>query len=227
MNIQHITMYTSNVEAMKRFYSMVLHFPLKSEDSTSFTIQAGKTSVTFTKAAYQSEPFYHFAFDIPANQFEEAKAWTKERVTLLQEQQNDEVYFPSIDAKSFYFEDPTGNIVEFICRFSDAEVNEATFKATSIQKVSEMSLVVRDKLRALPTLESVSIFERDRQPVAAQGLDFMGTREDASYLLFVNEGRRWFFSHKKATMYPLHITLDDGVSIEITENLELTYSKSI
>src|SRR5690606_29509608 len=95
-----------------------------------FTISVGDTAVTFIKAPLNQSPFYHFAFDIPSDQFEEAKTWTKGNVKLLKEQGEDEVYFEGIDAKSIYFEDPAGNIAEFICRLTDAKESTAPFSAS-------------------------------------------------------------------------------------------------
>jgi len=217
-------MCASNYEATKQFYETTLHFPLTSEEHNRFTIKVGTSMITFVKAPLEESPFYHFAFDVPSNQFEEAKAWIKEKIELSQEQGEDEVYFPFIDAKSIYFEDPAGNIVELICRFSDAKPSEEPFSTASLQKVSEMSIVVTDKLNALSALQKVSIFERDREEISADGLSFMGEREDATYLLFVNEGRTWFFSNKKSAAYPVEIILDDGVLVKINEKLELVSS---
>lgn len=227
MNINHVTMYASNYEATKQFYETTLHFPIISEEHNRFTMRVGKTTVTFMKAPLDEKPFYHFAFDVPSNQFEEAKAWTKGKIELSKEQGEDEVYFSFIDAKSIYFEDPAGNIVELICRFSDAKPSDEPFTATSLQKISEMSIVVTDKLNALSALQKVSIFERDREEISANGLSFMGEREDATYLLFVNEGRTWFFSNKTSTAYPVEIILDDGVSVKINEKLELVSSVAL
>ncbi|MEK4698359.1 VOC family protein [Solibacillus sp. FSL R7-0668] len=224
MNINHVTMCASNYEATKQFYETTLHFPLTSEEHNRFTIKVGTSMITFVEAPLEKSPFYHFAFDVPSNQFEEAKAWIKEKTELSQEQGEDEVYFPFIDAKSIYFEDPAGNIVELICRFSDAKPSEEPFTTASLQKVSEMSIVVTDKLNALSALQKVSIFERDREEISADGLSFMGEREDATYLLFVNEGRTWYFSNKKSAAYPVEIILDDGVSVKINEKLELASS---
>lgn len=217
-------MCASNYEATKQFYETTLHFPLTSEEHNRFTIKVGTSMITFVEAPLEKSPFYHFAFDVPSNQFEEAKAWIKEKTELSQEQGEDEVYFPFIDAKSIYFEDPAGNIVELICRFSDAKPSEEPFTTASLQKVSEMSIVVTDKLNALSALQKVSIFERDREEISADGLSFMGEREDATYLLFVNEGRTWYFSNKKSAAYPVEIILDDGVSVKINEKLELASS---
>lgn len=225
MNIKHVTMYASNFGATKQFYLAKLQFPLLSEEADRFTMNVGETAVTFIKAHLNEKPFYHFAFDIPSNQFEEAKAWTKGKVTLSQEQGEDDVYFEGIDAKSIYFEDPAGNIVEFICRLSDAGHSAVPFTASSLQKVSEMSIVVKDKLKSVPAFHEVSIFERDHKEISAQGLTFMGAREDASYLLFVNEGRTWFFSNKNAEVFPLEVLLADGVLLKIDKNLELVSSK--
>jgi len=218
-------MYASNFGATKQFYLANLQFPLLSEEADRFTMNVGETAVTFIKAHLNEKPFYHFAFDIPSNQFEEAKAWTKGKVTLSQEQGEDDVYFEGIDAKSIYFEDPAGNIVEFICRLSDAGHSAVPFTASSLQKVSEMSIVVKDKLKSVPAFHEVSIFERDHNEISAQGLTFMGAREDASYLLFVNEGRTWFFSSKNAEVFPLEVLLADGVMLKIDEDLQLVSSK--
>lgn len=227
MNIKRVTMYASNFDATKQFYLAKLQLPLLSEEQDRFTINVGETAITFIEAPFIEKPFYHFAFDIPSNQFEEAKAWTKGKVTLSKERGEDEVYFEGIDAKSIYFEDPAGNIVEFICRFSDAKQSTAPFTASSLQKVSEMSIVVKDKLTSVSAFHEVSIFERDHKEITAEGLTFMGTREDASYLLFVNVGRTWFFSNKKAEVFPVEVLLTDGVLLKIDENLKLVSSNRV
>lgn len=221
MIIKHVTMYASSFDATKQFYLVKLQFPLLSEEPYRFTMSVGETAVTFIEAPINEKPFYHFAFDIPSNQFEDAKAWTKGKVKLSKEQGEDEVYFEGIDAKSIYFEDPAGNIVEFICRLSDAKQSTAPFTASSLQKVSEMSIVVKDKLDSVSAFHEVSIFERDHKGIRAEGLTFMGLREDAAYLLFVNEGRTWFFSNKNAEVFPVEVLLTDGVLLKIDENLKL------
>lgn len=222
MNIQHVTMYASNFEAMKQFYLTHLAFPYTSGDENSFTIQVGQSTVTFCKALEGETPFYHFAFNVPSNQFVEAKAWANSKVPLSTEEEGyDEVYFENIDAKSIYFEDPAGNIVEFICRLSDATPSNEPFSATSLQKMSEMSLVVLDKLQAFAKLHDIGLFERDDEEITPTGLTFIGVRADASYLLLVNEGRTWYFSAKQAVSYPLSVTLTNGAIISIAGDRQL------
>lgn len=221
MNIQHVTMYASNFEATKHFYLTHLAFPNSSEDANSFSFQVGQATVTFYKALEGETPFYHFAFNVPSNKFDEAKAWAKSKVSLSTDEGDDEVYFEFIDAKSIYFEDPAGNIVEFICRFSDATTSDDSFSATSLQKMSEMSLVVRNKLEAFTLLHDVGIFKRDDEELSPTGLTFMGEREDATYVLLVNEGRTWYFSSKQAVSNPQSITLTNGVTISIDDEQQL------
>ncbi len=221
MNIQHVTMYTSNFEATKQFYLIHLGFPQNSSDENSFTLQAGQTTVTFHKALEGETPFYHFAFNVPSNQFDEAKAWAKSKVTLSTDDGDDEIYFEDIDAKSIYFEDPAGNIVEFICRFSDTPPIDEPFSITSLPKLSEMSLVVLDKLQAFSKLNDIGLFKHNDEEITPTGLTFIGERTDASYLLLVKEGRTWLFSTKQAVSYPLSITLTNGAIISIDDERQL------
>lgn len=221
MNIQQVTMYASNFEATKQFYLSHLGFPFSLEDENSFSFHVGKTIVTFRKALEGETPFYHFAFNVPSNQFEQAKAWAKSKVKLSTEEGDDEVYFENINAKSIYFEDPAGNIVEFICRLSDSTMSDVPFSASSLQKMSEMSLAIPNKLEAFSLLHAVGIFKRDDEELSPTGLTFMGEPEDATYLLLVNEGRTWYFSSKQAVSYPLSITLTNGITVSIDDDRQL------
>lgn len=225
MNFKHVYMYASNFEETKHFYTKQLAIPMISEETTQFTIQFGLTDVTFMKSSQDEFPFYHFALNVPANQFYEAKEWIRLKVDLLLEDNKDEVYFENIDAKSLYFEDPAGNIVEFICRFSDSDKNNEPFSASSLVKMSEMSLVVPNKQMALPALHDIQIYERSNKAVENDGLTFMGDSKDATYLLFVNEGRRWFFSHKQSKAFPLKIQLTNGATIWVDDAFQLNTLK--
>lgn len=224
MHIEFITIHSAALEATRNFYRDTLELPIQQESETSFSVQIGSTTFTLHQAPPGNTPFYHFAFDVPSNQFEEAKSWIQERVSLSKEHDDDEVYFPSIDAKSLYFEDPSGNIVEWICRLSDATASSEPFHPTLLQKASEMSLVVHDKLNVAQQLESIGVYSRDHQPASAEGLTFLGEREDAVYLLLVPENRGWYFSDKLSVVHPLSLRLQ-GASIEITSSGKFICSK--
>lgn len=224
MHFETITIYSAALETTRKFYRDTLDFPIVEESDEFFTLEIGSTLFSIRQAPLGETPFYHFAFDVPSNQFEEAKNWIKERVSLTKNEGLDEVYFQTIDAKSIYFEDPSGNIVEWICRLSDSPSSSVSFHPSLLQKVSEMSLVVHDKLAAAEQLETVGVVSRDHQPVPSEGLTFMREREDAVYLLLVPKNRVWYFSDKLSVVHPLSIRLQ-GASVEITSSSRFICSK--
>ncbi len=218
MDIAKVALQTNKLDEMKNFYGNILELEVETDSIDSFEIRFGSTTVEFNNRNVKDEPYYHFAFDIPSNQFLEAKEWTQKRVPLSTEEGEDEVYFTSINAKSIYFEDPSGNIVEFISRLQDNPLSNVPFSKSSFIKMSEMSLVVQDKLAVAEELKNVSIFKRDGGEVSQNSLSFMGNRKWPVYLLLVNTKRKWFFSHKESAVFPLEIILASGIKIGIDDN---------
>ena len=96
---------------MRSFYVGLFGFPLIKEDDNRFRIKAGSSELEFTSENVKGSPYYHFAFNIQANKFEEAKSWVKERVKLNVEDGEDEAEFSHLPAYALYFNDPAGNIV--------------------------------------------------------------------------------------------------------------------
>lgn len=216
MNINKVILKTNRLEEMKVFYTNILELPLESVSNESFEIKFGLTIVEFTNKNVTYEAFYHFAFDIPVNQFQDAKEWVKQKAPLLIEEGEDEVYFTNLKANSFYFEDPSGNIVEFIARLETNTNSDVPFTAANVLKMSEVSLVVDDKVQAAKQLEKLSIVERNGEEVTqANTLSFMTKGNLPVYLLLVNPKRKWFFSTKEATVYPLDIMLDSKIKFGI------------
>ncbi|MFC4408832.1 hypothetical protein ACFOZY_00140 [Chungangia koreensis] len=225
MKIESITMMAGHLEEMKYFYTETMGFSLQSQGTDYFRIAAGNTEIEFKQA--DNNPYYHFAFDIPDNQFEEAKNWTKERVPLLIEEGEDEAFFEHFPARAFYFEDPAGNIVEFIARPTITENRVHPFTVESIYYVSEMSLVVEDPKEAYDVLNQLGVPERDRKEPNPAGLTFMGQRQEGSFLLLTPPGRRWYFSDKVSAVFPMEVTLNDGQRVQIDEDHVLRVLKGI
>src|SRR5438874_12694704 len=89
------------------------------------------------------ERFYHFAINIPANKIREAKAWLSNKVQLLwmEDYKSDIADFVNWHAKSVYFFDPAGNIVELIARFDLDNTSDEIFSSKQFLSVSEIGLV--------------------------------------------------------------------------------------
>lgn len=225
MEINHVILHTKNIMQMKNFYIDNLEFTLLKDDEKSLRFAVGRSILEFIATETVNQPFYHFAFSIPFNKFKEAKLWIQKRVKLTVEDGKDEVYFNNLQADAFYFTDPGGNIVEFIARHSLSEEGSEPFSSNSVINISEMSLTVNDSISAGKMLNEIDVHERDNNEINKNGLNFMGEKENGVFLLLTQPGRKWLFSNKQSTIYPLEISLSNTRKIIInTDNKIVVYS---
>ncbi|ONK21108.1 hypothetical protein BLX87_23655 [Bacillus sp. VT-16-64] len=220
MQIKLLTLQTNKLEQMKRFYTRDLEFSMCAEGPNSFQIQAGTSILEFTNENVVGEPYYHFAFNIPANQFQEAKAWLKGKTTLLLEDGEDEADFSFWPAHACYCADPAGNIVEFIARYHVNPICESPFSNNNILNISEIGLVVQDAPRVGERLKEINIFESDHDPITNSSLSFMQEIENGVFILLTGVGRRWLFSEKTSAIFPMAITLDKQTVLGVNEESE-------
>ncbi|MFK3937771.1 VOC family protein [Alkalihalobacillus sp. NPDC078783] len=213
MKITHLILVTDQLQTLKTFYSETLSFPLLEETSSSFKVRIGYTTLEFNQSTHKSKPFYHFAMNIPRDQFPEAKKWVQSLVQLSKYEDSDEVYFKNWDAHALYFTDPAGNIVEFISR-NEAQTKQTNspFNAASIINISEIG-VVSNQVKALASeLNEIGI------PNAREGSEFFSPLGDVNGLfILVKKQRVWFFSNKEAVFYPLRLTIKDIGHIQFNE----------
>jgi hypothetical protein len=144
MLFKKIILQTKNIDALYDFYKNKLQLNVVKPDSKTVSINAGKTTLIFEQTDNIEKPFYHFAFNIPFNKIEEALQWLKNKVELLwiEDYKNYIAEFTNWNARSVYFFDTAGNIVELIARFDvHDEVNEA-FSSQHIRNVSEIGIVI-------------------------------------------------------------------------------------
>jgi len=220
MEIKKLTLQTDKLNIMKYFYTQVLAFPLYDEHHDCFQIKAGSSIIEFTDKDVAGRPYYHFALNIPSNQFREAKEWLKGKLTLLVEDGKDEADFSFWPAHSCYFEDPAGNIVELVARYKENPINESAFSVNSVLNISEIGLVVKDAKRVGEQLEAIGILESDGDPISNSSLNFMQENKNGVFILLTNTGRRWLFSDKKSEIFPLKITLEKDIVLGVDGKLE-------
>jgi catechol 2,3-dioxygenase-like lactoylglutathione lyase family enzyme len=218
MEIKLLILQTNKLQIMKEFYTQNLGFSISEESANSFQIQLGTSSLEFTNENVVGEPYYHFAFNIPSNQFQEAKEWLKEKTPLILEDGEDEANFSNLPAHACYFEDPAGNIVELIARYNVNPNSKSPFSVNSILNISEIGLIVNDAPMVGEKFKEINIFERDNDPIANSNLSFMQENNNGVFILLTSVGRRWLFSEKKSEIFPMKILLDNqlvvGVDIE-------------
>src|ERR1044071_4210073 len=84
---------------------------------------------------------YHFAFNIPENQYHTAKNWISSRIPLLKDKTGKEDFASeSWNSDSIYFLDASGNILEFIARHNLQNATDGSFDSSQILNVSEIGL---------------------------------------------------------------------------------------
>jgi catechol 2,3-dioxygenase-like lactoylglutathione lyase family enzyme len=200
--IENITLLTSNLHETKDFYTKILELKLINENSNEFTVEVGLTDLTFKQTDKRSNPYYHFAIDIPENKMDEVKIWTKYRAKLNTEEGQDEVSFKTWNAHSIYFEDPSGNIVEFIARHNLNNGIEHKFSSEELLSISEIGIVVEEVIPFVRTLNKIGIpnWRED-----SDGLTPVGNEE--GLFIVVKNGRRWFFSERYAEFYPVIVSI--------------------
>ncbi|GLY11027.1 hypothetical protein ACP2W0_09185 [Pseudobacillus badius] len=211
MNIEQIELYIPNYEESVSFYKHVLAFDCVSETAETAHFQVGSSRFTLHRDEEHAY-YYHFAFNIPPNLFSSAKQWIAKKVPLLTEDGADEIYFDGAKAHAFYFEDPAGNIVEYIARTETTpEAAADQFAPCHIAGVSEMGVPTNETKKQLDELLDLGIPPRNNEPLYYEKyLNFMGEYEDGNYLIIGPVGRRWIFSNKPGIIAPVIVKTDRG-----------------
>ena len=210
MLIKELRLQSGNILSLFSFYKEVLEMSV-SRSGSEITITAGETKLIFEKAAENENPFYHFAFNIPSNKFEEAYEWTKEKVKLLWLKDYDGFIadFVNWHAKSFYFKDPAGNILEMISRFDLNNPVEKTFSTAQIKNISEIGIVFPydtfdEDVKKMIKEYSLDYF--DKQPPLEH---FRAIGNDEGLFIAVPENRVWFATEDNAKICRTEVTFID------------------
>ena len=214
-----VTLYTNKLTEMKGFYEYQLGFRIVEEDEQSFMLAIGDSQLVFQQS--ETPASYHFAFNIPGNQFSLAKGWASSRVELNRQEGMDEIYYANFNADAFYFQDPAGNVVEFIGR-RDVD-RMGNFTVDSLLNISEVSITTPHVQEVGRQLEEMEIPVRGNKGIDPDSLNFLGQGD--AFILLVAPKRTWYFSKQKSETHPLSIELDDGRQIDITEEGQFRKAK--
>lgn len=163
MNITYLELQTRDLHAQRDFYAETLELPVKLSPRR-LEVQAGKTTLVFTPAPPDFDGAYHFAFNIPENQFQAAKAWISNRIPLLHDEiGKDEFASESWKSNSVYFKDAAGNVLEFIARHNLKNAVLGDFESQQILNISEIGLPSKDVIafaNELCSKLSLSVFQQ-------------------------------------------------------------------
>lgn len=194
MILKELRLRSCHISELIRFYSSVLEMTVINPDEKSISILAGQSMLTFTDTTETPDPFYHFAFNIPSNKFEEAFQWIKKRSELLwlEDYKSYVADFVNWNAKSVYFLDPAGNILELIARFDLNNNADELFSSAQFLNISEIGLVFPGEIldaKVEEILGKYGLSYFSKQPPLNH---FKAIGDDEGLFIAVAENRNWF-----------------------------------
>ncbi|QBD75910.1 hypothetical protein EPA93_07760 [Ktedonosporobacter rubrisoli] len=207
MKFVELTLATTELAAQRNFYTSHLSLPLLAETEQSFTVLVGQSKLTF-QATTQPDVNYHFAFNIPSNQFAQAKQWLQERVTLLKEGDKDEFNSSFWPGHQIYFRDAANNILELIAPEELPSEAEGLFGSQSLLNISEIGLPVPNVLESAAFLEDHFVHNRFHGRGSAT---FAPVGDLISRCIVVKIGHHWLPTNTAAVVAPVHAILQGNI----------------
>jgi catechol-2,3-dioxygenase len=215
MLIKRLELSTLDLIAQRDYYAYVLGLSAHLEDDY-LLVKAGKTDIVFTQAVPGWTGQYHFCFNIPENQFLQAKVWLSKRIPLLKDEKgNDEFKSQTWNASSLYFKDTAGNILEFIARHDQKNATDIPFNSEQILQVSEIGLPSKDVIafaKELCERLGVSVYKQEPNETFTPIGD-----EDGLFILAI-ENRIWYpNTGVPAQMLPVKVDVEvDGKEFKLS-----------
>ena len=203
MNIRKLELLAVDLEGQRDFYANILELPTDLS-SSGLVVKAGETELLFLQAPADFVGAYHFAFNIPENQFQSAKKWLASRVPVLRDKSGKEDFvMSSWDSSSIYFLDAAGNVLELIARHSLQNATQEDFDSRQILNVSEIGLPSEDVIGLANELCSrlgVSVYKQEPNET------FTPVGDENGLLILPVQNRIWMpDSGVPARMLPVRI----------------------
>jgi hypothetical protein len=196
---------SGSLQELEDFYLGQLGLETAGERTSA---KVGETRVVFTTGP--GEPFYHFAFLVPGNRFDEALDWIGERAELLPDAETGGVVFDfdNWNALACYFHDPVGNIVELIAHRGVEESGaEGPFTAAELVGVSELGLVGDKAEMAAALHRDLGLAQWAGDIDHEASLAFVGQK--ARTLILSSEGRGWLPTGRPAEAHHCDVELSE------------------
>lgn len=120
VKIKETCLYLHDLEQAKKFYHEILELPLisylpgkhiffKAGSSVLLCFNPEDSRLKLSPPAHFGGGKQHFAFEVSDQNYEKSKQWLQGKGITI----TDEVAWPG-GKKSFYFEDPEGNVLEIV-----------------------------------------------------------------------------------------------------------------
>ncbi|WFR84628.1 VOC family protein [Arthrobacter sp. Y-9] len=188
MRIISVAFNTSDLRRAETFYGELLGLPVHREDD-GLLVRIGSSALVLHEGP-TGPGRQHLAWTIPRRQLASAKLWLSSRVTLLRNAEGqDEFDMPATwNARSLYFADPDGNILELIVRRDIPDDRDHPFTAADIQNISEAGVPVADVATTADGIRAA--FGIPAYGSGSASFQPLGTVH--GMLILVAPGRSWF-----------------------------------
>ncbi len=226
--LSHLRLETAALDAMRRFYGETLGLPVLAQREDQFTVVAGGTRITFSRVASgdgqdaaASEPFYHFAFNIPEDKILAAHDWQRKRTPLIAAPErlcdarypNDVIDYAHWNAHSIFFWDPGGNLVEYIARHDLRNGAPGPFTSADVLYASEIAFVADD----VPAMGRQIQTAFDLPQYRGGSDQFRAIGDELGLLLVFGRGRpQGFAEAKPAGVFTTEATVRTGSTHHLT-----------
>lgn len=125
-------------------------------------------------------------------------------IFLFENEQQQLIDFPDWNAKSIYFKDADGNILEFIARYNLAsEKSHHPFTVADVKNISEAGTPVDDTTAFIEILKQHTAIDVWKY----YGPDFVPVGDEYGLFIVVRQPRDWFPTNISATQLPLELTI--------------------
>ncbi|MCB0651724.1 MAG: hypothetical protein KDC85_10650 [Saprospiraceae bacterium] len=194
MKIRKLTLFTSRLNEQINFYRDTLELKMLTSGKDFAEFRVGSSVLRF-EGKRGATP-YHFAFNIPSYQENDAWQWLKNRLEIIPFDTQEIIPFENWNANAIYFYDAEKNIVEFIARRNLGYEDSIPFSSESIVEISEIGVPLTDIIPVHEHLTaelSLPVYSGSTERFCA-----MGDERGLFILINTHKKREWFPCGDKA-----------------------------
>jgi catechol-2,3-dioxygenase len=203
MEFRQIKLQTNNLNSVQDFYQNIFELPIIGQSDQMIAFKIGKTDFIFELSQIPN-PVYHYAINIPENQFEAACDWLRKRVKTIEYENSDVVDFKNWNAHSIYFYDSVGNIGELIARHDLDNATDEIFTTKSLLAISEIGLPTKNVAVFKALLNQY--FGINTYVSGSETFEPLG--DENGLFICVALDRKWFPTEIISKAFPIEIVLD-------------------
>lgn len=200
MNIDELSIYTSDPEALSDFYARQFRADIFRKGEV-FCIPFGKSTLHLHPG--ERPACYHFALNIPSDTVESAAEFLRSFTDLLPDPDTGErvIDFTAWNADALYFLDPAGNVVELIARHSLRDKARSAFRPEHIRCISEIGTPVASVQQAFDTLHGDAGIPR----YSGNFTSFCAAGDEQGLIILTDRDRTWFPTDIPSRSEPWHL----------------------